>query len=170
MDLSKLVIGKNAPEEINVVIEITQGSSIKYEMDKESGFIFVDRFSFSAFAFPFNYGFVPHTMSEDGDPVDVVLLSSYPLAPGVVIPARPVGMLEMEDEAGVDAKIIAVGTQKVDPFYAHVTDISDIEEAVKNRIKHMYEHYKDLEPGKWVKVRDFKDKAAAIAEIKKGMK
>ncbi|MCA9371895.1 inorganic diphosphatase [Candidatus Woesebacteria bacterium] len=170
MNLSKLSIGKNAPEELNVVIEISQGGYIKYELDKESGMIVVDRFSYSSMAYPFNYGFVPHTHAEDGDPLDVQILCSRTLSPGVVIPVRVIGMLEMEDEAGVDTKIVAVPTKKVDPFYAHVEDIDDIDEHTKNKIKHFYEHYKDLEPGKWVKLNNFLPKKDALEAVKKAMK
>src|SRR3989338_5339787 len=115
--MNNLSSGKNPPEEINVVVEIPQGSLIKYELDKESGAIFVDRFAFTTMGYPANYGFVPNTMSKDGDPVDVLVLSSYPVAPGTVIPAVPIALLEMEDEAGIDAKIIAVPKVKVDPFF-----------------------------------------------------
>ncbi len=111
--------GKNVPEEINVYIEIPAGSDIKYEVDKESGAVFCDRFLYTAFRYPFNYGFVPNTLSPDGDPVDVLVLSDKTVAPGVVIPCIPIGMLEMEDEEGIDTKVIAVPTQKVDPFLAH---------------------------------------------------
>lgn len=170
MDLSKLSKGKNPPEEINVVVEIPQGSYIKYEMDKDSGFIMVDRFAFTAMAYPFNYGFMPGTLAEDGDPTDVLVISSYPINPGCVVAARPIGMLEMEDEAGIDTKIIAVPTVKVDPFYAHINDIGDLQDAIKNKIRHFFEHYKELEPGKWVKLKDFLPKDKAFEDIKKSMK
>jgi len=167
MDLSKLSIGKNAPEEVNVVIEIPQGSAIKYEMDKESGFIMVDRFNFTAMNYPFNYGFIPHTKAEDGDPVDVLVISSYSVAPGTVLPGRIIGMLEMEDEAGIDTKILAVPPKKVDPFFAQIEDIEDLNEATKNKIKHFFNHYKELEPGKWVKTKAFLNKEKALADIKR---
>lgn len=170
MDISKLSKGKNPPEEINVVIEIPQGSSIKYEMDKESGFIMVDRFAFTAMGYPFNYGFMPGTLAEDGDPTDILVISTYPINPGCVVAARPVGMLEMEDEAGIDTKIIAVPTAKVDPFYAHVNELDDLGEAVKNKIKHFFEHYKELEKGKWVKLKDFLGRDKAYEDIKKSIK
>jgi len=162
--------GKNPPEQVNVLIEIPQGSSIKYELDKESGVVFVDRFLYTAFSYPFNYGFVPGTLAKDGDPVDVLVMSDKPVAPGTVIPATPIGMLEMEDEEGIDTKIIAVPTLKVDPFYGTWKDISDVPEALKNKMKHFFEHYKELEPGKWVKIKNWKDKAAALADIKGSMK
>lgn len=170
MNPAKLSMGKNPPEEINVVVEIPQGSYIKYEMDKDSGFIMVDRFAFTAMAYPFNYGFMPGTMAADGDPTDVLVISTYPVHPGTVIPCRPIGMLEMEDEAGVDTKILAVPTKKVDAFYADVESIDDLSEAVKNKIRHFFERYKELEPGKWVKLKDFKGKDAAFEDIKKSIK
>ena len=155
MNLSKIKPGKNFPEDINVFIEIPQGSGIKYELDKESEVIVVDRFSYTAMAYPFNYGFIPNTMAEDGDPVDVLVLSSYPVSPGTVIPSRPIGMLEMEDEAGIDTKILAVPTVKVDPFYGHINDIADLDDSTKTKIKHFFDHYKEIEPGKWVKTKAF---------------
>src|SRR3989338_3244717 len=150
--------GKKFPEEINVFVEIPQGSSIKYELDKESGVIFVDRFMYTAMAYPFNYGFIPNTKADDGDPVDVLVISSEPVHPGVVIASRPIGMLEMEDEAGIDTKILAVPTAKVDPFMAHISDIDDIDETTKEKIRHFFEHYKELEKGKWVKLKNFKNR------------
>ena len=170
MNISQLTPGKKVPEEVNVFIEIPQGSPIKYELDKDSGVIFVDRFNYTAMSYPANYGFVPGTQAEDGDPTDVLVLSTYGVNPGVVIPSRPIGMLEMEDEAGVDTKIIAVPTKKVDPFYAEINDISDIDEATKNRIKHFFEHYKELEPGKWVKIKNFLSQDKAFEAIKKSLK
>ena len=114
MDIKKLSVGKNAPQEVNVFVEIPQGVSVKYELDKESGLIFVDRFLYTEMNYPFNYGFVPGTLAQDGDPVDILVLSSKPVVPGVVIPSRPIGMLEMEDEAGIDNKIVAVPLPKLD--------------------------------------------------------
>lgn len=170
MDIKKLSVGKNPPEEVNVLIEIPQGSAIKYEMDKDSGFIVVDRFAFTTMVYPFNYGFVPGTSAEDGDPVDVLVISTYPVHPGTVIPSRPIGMLEMEDEEGIDTKILAVPTKKVDPFYSDVEDIDDLNETVKQKIHHFFNHYKELEKGKWVKTRNFLPKKDALEAIKKGMK
>ncbi len=167
--MKNLSPGKNPPEEINVFIEIPQGSLVKYELDKDSGYIFVDRFAFTTMGYPANYGFVPNTISGDGDPVDVLVLSVQPVAPGTVIPATPIGLLEMEDEAGVDAKVIAVPPLNVDPFYGRYKDISDLDEAVKNRIKHFFEHYKELEPKKWVKVKNWHGKEAALEEVRKGL-
>ena len=159
MDLNKL----------KVIIEIPQGSSIKYELDKETGTYMVDRFLHNAMFYPFNYGFVPDSLSEDGDPLDVIVLSRYPVAPGTGIVSRPVGMLEMEDEEGIDTKIIAVPISKVDPFYDEITDIEGVNAATKNIIKHFFEHYKDLEPNKWVKVRNFLSKEKAYESIKKAI-
>lgn len=170
MNISKLSAGKNPPEEVNVFVEIPQGASVKYELDKESGVIMVDRFAFTAMVYPFNYGFVPQTSAEDGDPVDVLVISSYQVAPGTVIPSRPIGMLEMEDEEGIDTKILAVPTKKVDPFLANINDIEDLDETTKKKIQHFFNHYKELEPGKWVKTRNFLPKSEALKAIKKSMK
>ena len=170
MNLSKLTSGKNPPEEIYVLIEIPQGSAIKYEMDKVSGFIMVDRFNYTAMSYPFNYGFIPGTSAEDGDPVDVLVISSYAVSPGTVIAARPIGMLEMEDEAGIDTKIIAVPTKKVDPFYSDLEDINNLDEMIKKKIQHFFNHYKELEPGKWVKTRNFLNKEKALEAVKIAIK
>lgn len=169
MDIKKISVGKNPPEEVNVFVEIPQGSSVKYELDKESGVIMVDRFGYTAMFYPFNYGFVPQTHAEDGDPVDVLVISTYPILPGIVVPVRPIGMLEMEDEEGIDTKILAVPTKKVDPFYANVNDIVDLDEATKKKIQHFFNHYKELEPNKWVKTKNFLSKAKALEAIKKTM-
>lgn len=168
--LNDLSTGNNPPEEINVLIEIPQGSLVKYEFDKKSGFIFVDRFAFTSMGYPANYGFVPNTISGDGDPIDVLVLSILPVACGTVIAALPIGLLEMEDESGIDAKIIAVPPAKVDPFFGRFKDISEIDPAVLNKIKHFFEHYKELEPGKWVKVKSWKGKQVALDEIQKSLK
>lgn len=170
MDITKIPIGKNPPEEINVFIEIPQGVSVKYELDKESGVVFVDRFLYTDMDYPFNYGFIPQTLAGDGDPVDVLVLSSKPVAVGVVIPARPIGMLEMEDEAGEDTKILAVPPAKVDKTFGQYNDIKDVPQKILDDIKYFFENYKKTEPGKWVKVRDWKGKAEALADVKKGMK
>ncbi len=170
MDVTNIPIGKNPPEEINVFIEIPQGVSVKYELDKSSGAIFVDRFLFTDMNYPFNYGFVPQTMSGDGDPIDVLVLSSKPVSVGVVIPSRPIGMLEMDDEAGEDTKIIAVPLAKVDSKFANVNDISDVSKKILDEIKYFFENYKKTEPGKWVKVREWKGKTEALEEIKKAIK
>ncbi len=169
--MSKLTAGKDPSKgEINVFVEIPEGTFVKYELDKETNLVTVDRFSFTTMAFPANYGFVPETMGEDGDPLDALVIATYSLHPGVVIPSRVIGMLEMEDEAGVDTKIIAVPTKKVDPFYAHIEDVKDLDEIVKQRIQHYFNHYKELEPGKWVKTKSFLSKQNALDAIKKALK
>jgi inorganic pyrophosphatase len=167
MDISKLSAGKNVPEEINVFVEIPQGSSVKYELDKESGIIKVDRFLHTAMAYPFNYGFIPQTHAEDGDPVDVLLISSLPVIPGSVIAARPIGLLEMEDEAGPDNKILAVPIEKVDADFVDIHDVGDLKNSTKNKIKHFFESYKQLESGKWVKTKSFLGREKALEEINK---
>jgi inorganic pyrophosphatase len=170
MDMMKLTAGAGAPEEINVFVEIPQGSSIKYEVDKDSGFLFVDRFLHTAMSYPFNYGFVPQTNADDGDAVDVLLISSMPVTPGSVVRARPIGMLEMEDEAGMDNKVLAVPIKKIDPDYVDIEDIGDVSEHTKNKIRHFFENMKSLEKGKWVKLKNFLGKDAAMEEIRKCMK
>jgi len=170
MNLKKLSSGENPPEFINVLIEIPEGSLVKYELDKESGFIMADRFHYTSMPYPFNYGFIPNTLAEDGDPVDVMVVSSQPLAVATVISTRVIGMLEMEDEAGVDTKIIAVPTMKVDPFYAHINDVLDLDEPTRKKIKHFFDHYKELEPNKWVKTKEFLGKGEALKNIESTMK
>jgi len=151
-------------------IEIPAGSSVKYEVDEDTGELTVDRFLHTAFTYPFNYGYIKDTLGEDGDPVDVVILSSRPVVPGVIMKIEVIGILDMEDEAGPDAKLLAVPTEKIDPFYGAWKEIDDIPQTLLNQIKHFFENYKTLEPEKWVKVRDFKDKQAALAEIKNSQK
>ncbi len=170
MDVSKLSAGKKVPEEVNAFIEISQGSSTKYELDKETGILKVDRFLHTNMFFPFNYGFVPSTLAEDGDPLDILVLTSYPIKPATIITVRPIGMLEMEDESGIDTKILSVPTEKIDPNYTKIKDIKDIDQSQLDRIKHFFDHYKDLEPGKWVKTKDFLGKEKAYAAIKKSLK
>ena len=155
--------GEKAPEIVNVFIEIPMNSSVKYEYDEELGIIKVDRFLYTAMYYPFNYGFIPGTKEEDGDPVDVLVISREPVLPGSIIEARPVGLLEMEDEEGLDSKVIAVPKDKLDPQFSNIKDVNDIPETIKERIKHFFEHYKELEPGKWVKVRGWK----GVEEAKK---
>jgi inorganic pyrophosphatase len=169
MDIKKIKVG-TVPNEVNVFIEIPKDGNIKYELDKESGVIFVDRFLHTAMSYPFNYGFIPNTLSEDGDPIDVLVLSKQAVMPGVVIPSKIIGMLEMEDEAGIDTKILAVPTEKIDPFFGEINDISEVNNSIKNEIKHFFENYKTLEPGKWVKIKEWKGKEEAIAAVKKAIK
>ncbi len=169
--MDKLTAGKDvAKGEINVFIEIPEGSFIKYELDKDTNLVTVDRFSYTTMAFPANYGFIPGTLGEDGDPLDALVITSYALHPGVVIPSRVIGMLEMEDEAGIDTKIIAVPTKKADPFLTRIEDVKDLDEIVKNKIQHYFNHYKELEPGKWVKTKSFLSKQHALDAIKKALK
>ena len=153
-------------QDINVLIEIPKNSMVKYEIDQETGMLVVDRFLYTAMEYPFNYGYVPHTLAKDGDPVDVLVISSYPVQACSVLPSRVIGMLEMEDEEGIDNKIIAVPIKKVDPFYANINDLSDLNDATKGMIKHFFENYKNTEPGKWVKVKSFVGKEDALREIK----
>jgi inorganic pyrophosphatase len=166
---SKIPIGKDAPEKVNVFIEIPQGGQIKYEVNEETGALFVDRFLYTSMSYPFNYGFICGTKGEDGDPLDAIVLSSMPVQAGVVLPSQPIGLLEMEDEEGVDTKIIAVPTAKIDPYFGSYKDVKDLPEMVKSKIKHFFEHYKELEPGKWVKLKNWKDANTAKKMIKEAM-
>ena len=160
MDLSKIEIGNN-PDGINVVIEIPYGTNIKYEIDKESGAVVVDRVMYSAMFYPANYGFVANTLSNDGDPADVLVLNEYPLQAGCVIKCRLIGVLIMEDESGMDEKLLAVPVKKLDPRYENIKSIDDLPKITVDRIKNFFETYKMLEPGKWVKVKGFEDLASA---------
>lgn len=162
MDMSKIPVGENPPFDINVIIEVPLGGEpIKYEMDKDSGAMFVDRFLYTAMRYPCNYGFIPHTLSDDGDPTDVLVVGQRALVPGCVIRARPVGVLLMEDEAGVDEKIVAVPHSKLTPFYDEVKSYKDLPEILLQRISHFFEHYKDLEKNKWVKIKGWADREHA---------
>lgn len=161
--------GKGAPQLVNVLVEIPMGSSVKYELDEESCLPKVDRFLYTSMVYPFNYGFVPGTLEDDGDPVDVLVISREPVLPGSIIEAVPIGLLEMEDEEGVDSKVIAVPKPKLDPYYAAWKDVSDLPEILKDRIKHFFEHYKELEPGKWVKVVGWKGAEEARKKIAKAV-
>ncbi len=153
MDISRIPIGANPPHEINAIIEIPQGGTpVKYEIDKKSGAMFVDRFLHTAMFYPANYGFIPHTLSEDGDPLDCMVISHTAVSPGVVIPARPIGALLMEDEHGIDEKIITVPLDKLHPFYTRVASYRDLPEIFTETIAHFFQHYKDLEKDKWVKL------------------
>lgn len=164
-----LSIGKKAPKQINVFIEIAQGSNIKYELDKKSGALFVDRFLYTAMNYPFNYGFVPETLAEDGDPLDCLVISSYPATPGTVLPSRVIGLLEMEDEEGIDTKLLAVPTQKIDPFLGEIEDVADLDDSLKAKIKHFFAHYKELEPGKWVKLKEWKSREVGLEAVRNAM-
>ncbi len=170
MSVNLVSPGKKAPEEFNVVIEIPMDSDpIKYEVDKESGAIFVDRFMTTAMYYPTNYGYVPQTLSGDGDPVDVLVITPYPLHPGVVVTCRALGILKMEDEAGIDGKVLAVPTTKILPIYSHWKTAQDVNPMRLHAISHFFEHYKDLEAGKWVKVLGWEGPEAAHQEIASGM-
>ncbi|MFZ9035998.1 MAG: inorganic diphosphatase [Francisellaceae bacterium] len=169
--LKNIKHGKDVPNDINVVIEIPANNEpVKYEFDKDSEMLVVDRFMSASMQYPCNYGFVPNTLSEDGDPVDVLVPTPVALRPGVVINCRPVGVLKMTDESGVDAKIIAVPSDKLTKAYSHVNEISDLPELLMAQIKHFFEHYKDLEPNKWVKVDGYEDADSAKAEIMASIK
>ena len=153
MDLKALSVGKNPPEIVNVVIEISQGSgAVKYEIDKDSGALFVDRFLGTAMYYPANYGFIPHTLGGDGDPLDVLVLTQAPLLAGSVVSSRVVGVLQMEDEKGRDEKLIAVPTSKLTPLYEGIKTHADLPPLFCQQVQHFFEHYKDLEKGKWVKI------------------
>jgi len=154
--LDKVGPGGKAPEIVNVVVEIPMGSSVKYEFDKEACLVAVDRFLYTSMTYPFNYGFIPGTLEEDGDPVDILVISREPVVPGSLIEAVPIAVLEMEDEEGPDSKIVAVPKPKLDPYFADWKDVDAIPQILKDRIKHFFEHYKELEPGKWVKVTGWK--------------
>lgn len=171
MDINKISIGENAPEEVNVIIEISAGAApVKYEFDKESGALLVDRFLTTAMFYPANYGFIPHTLSDDGDPADVLVVTNTPIIPGAVVTARPIGVLLMEDESGIDEKIIAVPKDKLHPFTKDIKNIDDLPKAVLEQISHFFERYKDLEAGKWAKVSGFGDKDKALEIIKNSIK
>jgi inorganic pyrophosphatase len=170
MSLYNVTPGAKAPDEFNVIIEIPMNADpIKYEVDKESGAMFVDRFMTTAMHYPCNYGYVPRTLSADGDPVDVLVVTPFPLSPGVVVTCRAIGVLMMEDEAGGDAKVLAVPTTKILPMYDHWRKPEDINQMRLKAIQHFFEHYKDLEPGKWVKVTGWEGPEAARAEIVNGI-
>jgi inorganic pyrophosphatase len=162
MRLDLLPIGRNPPHEVNVVVEVPVGGEpIKYEIDKTSGALFVDRFLYTAMRYPGNYGFIPHTLSEDGDPCDVVIANQRGLLPGSVIAVRPVGVLKMLDEAGGDEKIVAVPAPRLSRRYESVHEYTDLPEITRQQIQHFFEHYKDLEPGKWVKISGWGDATEA---------
>ena len=162
MRIDAIKIGNNPPEDVNVIIEVPIGGEpIKYELDKAAGTLIVDRFLHTPMRYPGNYGFVPHTLSSDGDPIDVLVANTRPIVPGAVINVRPVGVLKMQDEAGGDEKIIAVPVPKLTKRYAHVANYTDMPEITLQQIRHFFEHYKDLESGKWVKVVDWGDATEA---------
>lgn len=170
MDISKIPVGINAPYDVNVIIEIPIGGvPVKYELDKESGAMYVDRFLHTAMYYPCNYGFIPHTLSDDGDPTDAAVLGQIPVIPGVVIRSRPVGVLIMEDESGIDEKILCVPVDELHPYYSDVASIRDLRPVLLDQIAHFFEHYKDLESGKWVKVQRWGEAEEATDLIRQGM-
>ena len=175
MRIDQISVGKNAPDDVNVIIEVPIGGEpIKYELDKASGALVVDRFRYTAMRYPGNYGFIPHTLSGDGDPIDVLVCNTRALVPGCVINVRPIGVLIMEDNAGQDEKIIAVPSPKLTLRYENVTEYTQLPDITRQQVQHFFEHYKDLEPGKWVKLIGWGDAeearrliTAAIAREKK---
>ena len=171
MNLDRVDSGRDVPNDFNVVIEIPMnGEPVKYELDKETGALFVDRFMSTAMHYPCNYGYIPHTLSGDGDPVDVLVVTPYPLIPGVVVRCRPVGMLKMTDEAGNDEKLLAVPVDKLITIYRKVQSPRDLPEITLNQIAHFFAHYKDLEAGKWVKVEGWVGPEEAKKAIQDGVK
>ncbi len=170
MNLDRVTTGSDVPNDVNVIVEIPMNAEpIKYEVDKETGAMFVDRFMSTAMHYPCNYGYIPRTLSGDGDPVDVLVISPFPLITGVVLRCRPVGMLKMEDEAGEDTKLLAVPIDKLTSLYRTVNSPRDLPESVLAQIAHFFQHYKDLEPGKWVKVEGWVGPEEAKKEILDGV-
>ena len=170
MNLDAIKIGDNTPDDVNTIIEVAIGGEpIKYEMDKAAGTLVVDRFLYTPMRYPGNYGFVPHTLSDDGDPIDVLVANTRPLFPGAYINVRPIGVLKMEDEHGIDEKIIAVPVDRLTKRYLRVRDYTDLPEITLEQIQHFFEHYKDLEPAKWVKMIGWGDRAEALLMIQQSI-
>ena len=170
MDINAISIGKNPPHDVNVIVEVPLGGEpIKYEMDKEAGALVVDRFLYTAMHYPGNYGFIPHTLSGDGDPCDVLVANTRAIAPGAIISARPIGVLVMEDNSGEDEKIIAVPSRHLTMRYDRIEDYTDLPDITIHQIQHFFEHYKDLEPGKWVKIKRWGGKDEAHRLILEGI-
>lgn len=166
MSFDELSPGSNVPEEVNVIIEIPANSDpVKYEVDKDTGTLMVDRFMAAPMFYPCNYGYIPHTLSEDGDPIDVLVHTPYPLVHGSVIACRPVGVLNMKDEAGPDSKLVALPKKKLTSLYDDINDVDDLPELLKAQIGHFFTRYKELEKGKWVEVEGWADAAAAKQQI-----
>ena len=162
MNIEKISAGKDQPNIVNVVIEVPMNSDpVKYELDKDSGAIFVDRFIATPMYYPCNYGFIPNTLSLDGDPADVLVVSDFPIISNAVISVKPIGVLIMEDEKGMDEKIIAVPSKKLNSVYEEINEISELPASLLNKIKHFFEHYKDLEKGKWVKIKSYENSSVA---------
>jgi len=170
MDISRIPVGDKPPYEINVIIEIPMGGHpVKYELDKQSGAMYVDRFLHTSMHYPCNYGFIPHTLSDDGDPADAAVLTQIPVIPGVVIKCRPIGVLLMEDESGIDEKILCVPVDDLHPYYGNIASYRDLRPVLIEQITHFFEHYKDMEPGKWVKVKHWGDTQEAMDLIRAAM-
>jgi len=169
MDMSRIPVGKNPPYDVTVIIEIPMGGNpVKYELDKDSGAMFVDRFLHTAMYYPFNYGFIAHTLSEDGDPVDAAVLGQIPVTPGVIIRSRPIGVLIMEDEKGIDEKILCVPVDDLHPYYADIASYRELPRILRDQMEHFFAHYKDLEEGKWVKVKRWGETEEAFDLIRAG--
>lgn len=170
MRIEAIPVGKNPPDDVNVIIEVPVGGQpIKYELDKEAGVLMVDRFLYTPMTYPGNYGFIPHTLSDDGDPVDVLVCNTRPLVPGCVINVQPIGALLMEDDGGTDEKIIAVPSSHLTKRYLSVHNYDDLPDITLQQIQHFFEHYKDLEPGKWVRIGGWQDAEAARRLITEGI-
>jgi inorganic pyrophosphatase len=170
MRIDAIAVGNNPPDDVNVIVEVPIGGEpIKYEMDKAAGTLVVDRFLHTPMRYPGNYGFIPHTLSEDGDPIDVLVANTRPIVPGAVINVRPIGVLKMVDDAGGDEKILAVPVPKLTKRYEHVTNYTDLPRITLEQVQHFFQHYKDLEPGKWVKMNGWGDAAEAKAMIREAI-
>jgi len=170
MDMSKIPVGSNPPWDVNVIVEVPVGNEpIKYEIDKASGAIFVDRIMHTSMRYPCNYGFIPHTLSEDGDPADVLIANNTPIMPGAVVRCRPLGVLLMEDEAGMDEKLLMVPVDQLHPFYEGIATYTELPEIFLQKIQHFFEHYKDLEKDKWVKIHGWGDEHHAAKLIEAAM-
>ena len=170
MNLDAIAIGVNPPEDVNVIVEVPIGGEpIKYELDKDAGVLVVDRFLYTAMRYPGNYGFIPHTLSGDGDPVDVIVVNTRAIAPGAVMSSRIVGVLLMEDQAGIDEKLIAVPSSHLTARYDNVRNYTDLPQITLDQIEHFFTHYKDLEPGKWTKVKGWGDAAKAHEMVLEGI-
>ena len=170
MDVTRIPVGSNPPHEVNVIIEIPLGGvPVKYELDKQSGAMYVDRFLHTAMYYPCNYGFIPHTLSDDGDPIDAAVVGQIPVIPGVIIRSRPVGVLIMEDESGIDEKILCVPVDDLHPFYTNISSYRDLRPILIDQIAHFFEHYKDLETDKWVKVQGWGEAEEATRLIEQAI-
>ncbi|MDR1499306.1 MAG: inorganic diphosphatase [Rickettsiales bacterium] len=171
MLVKNIKTGKDVPNNVNVLVENPANAlPVKYEIDKESGALFVDRFLATPMHYPLNYGFIPNTLSGDGDPIDVLVLAEYPIMYGAVIPCKPIGVLLMEDEKGEDEKILAVPNEKMNSEYSKINEIAELPQNMLDKIKHFFEHYKDLEKGKWVKLSGYKNSEEAKKKILEAVK